>query len=79
MTIYDIAMDLSQINDEMNYTKFIHDKLPRLHDQSIPSSLRYIAFLGQMLYYFKSNWPVDGLERGLELDRKEASIFSHQY
>ena len=24
------------------------------------------------------NWPVDGLEKGLELDSKEASIFFHQ-
>ena len=63
MTIFDIAMDLSHIHNNVDYTRFIHEKLPRLYDQIIPSSLREIAFLGQMLRPFISDWSVDGLER----------------
>ena len=78
MAIFDIAMDLSHINDKTNYTKFIHKKLPQLRDHIIPSSLREIAFLGQMLRPFMLDWPVDSLEIGLELERIEASICYHQ-
>ena len=78
MTIFDIAMDLSHINDKTNYTTLLHEKLPRLHDQIIPSSLREIAFLGQILSPFMSNLSVDSLERGLELERLEASMIFHQ-
>ena len=40
--------------------------------------MREIAFLGQMLRPFMSDWSVDGLERGLELERIEASMFYNQ-
>ena len=74
MTIFDIAMDLSHINDKINYTNFIHQKLPRLHDHIIPSSLREIAVQEQMLRPFMFNWSVAGLERGLELERDRKSV-----
>ena len=32
LSMFDIAMDLSHIQDNHNYTKFIQEKLPRLHD-----------------------------------------------
>ena len=78
MTIFGIAMDLSHINDKTNYSKFIHEKLSRLHDHIIPSSLRDIAFLEQMLHPFMFDWSVDSLKRGLELERIKASMFFHQ-
>ena len=78
MTIFDIAMDLSHIHNNIDHTRFIHEKLPRLHDQIIPSSLREIAFLGQMLRPFLFDWPIDSLERGLEMERIEASMSYHQ-
>ena len=78
LTIIDIAMDLSHIRNNIDYTNFIKNKLPRLHDQIIPSSLREIAFLGQMLRPFMSDWSVDSLERGLELERIEESMFFNQ-
>ena len=66
--MFDIAMDLSHIQDNHNYTKFIQEKLPRLHDQIIPSSLREMAFLEPMLQASKPDWKIDGLERALELE-----------
>ena len=49
LNMFDIAMDISHINDKGDYTKFIQKKLPRLHDQITPSSLRGMAFLEPML------------------------------
>ena len=40
LSMFDIAMDMSYIQDNRDYTKFIQEKLPRLHDQIILSSLR---------------------------------------
>ena len=45
LSIFDLAMDMSHIEDKEDYTKFIQKKLPRLHDQITPSSLREMAFL----------------------------------
>ena len=78
LCVFDIAMDLSHIHDKTDYTDFIQEKLPRLHDQIIPSSLREIAFLEPMLHPSMSDWMTDGLERALELERIEASMFFHQ-
>ncbi len=58
----DVAMDLSHISDKKDYTKIIQEKLPRLHDQIIPSLLREIAFLEPMLQTSISDWLADGLE-----------------
>ena len=74
----EIAMDMSHIKDNTDYTNHIKEKLPRLHDQIIPSSLREIAFLGPMLHTSISDWSVDSLERGVELERIEKSMFFHQ-
>ena len=76
--ILEEAMDISHIKDKQDYTKHINDKLPRLHDQIIPSSLREISFLGPMLETSISDWSVDGVERGVELERIENSMFFHQ-
>ena len=35
----EIAMDMTHIKDKTDYTRHINEKLPRLHDQIIPSSL----------------------------------------
>ena len=40
LSMLDVAMDLSHISDKKDYTNFIQERLPRLHDQIIPSSLR---------------------------------------
>ena len=45
MTIFDIAMDLSHIHNNTDYTRFIYEKLLLLYDQIILNSLREIAFL----------------------------------
>ena len=76
--MFDIAMDLSHIQDNHNYTKFIQEKLPRLHDQIIPSSLREKDFLEPMLQASKPDWKIDGLERALELEQIEESMFYNQ-
>ena len=78
LSMFDVAMDLSHISDKKDYTNFIQEKLPRLHDQITPSSLREIAFLEPMLQTSISDWPADGLERALELERIEGSMFFHQ-
>ena len=74
----EIAMDMSHIKDKTDYTKHIKEKLPRLHDQTLPASLREIAFLGPMLCPSITDWTVDGLERGLELEQIEKSMFFQQ-
>ena len=71
-------MDMNHIKDKTDYTKHIKEKLPRLHDQILPNSLREIAFLGPMLCPSITDWTVDGLERGLELERIEKSMFFQQ-
>ena len=76
--IFEIAMDMSHIKDKEDYSSHINTKLPRLHDQIFPSSLREIAFLGPMLDVSISDWTVDGIERGVELERIENSMFFHQ-
>ena len=68
LSMFDMAMDISHIQDNHNYTKFIQQKLPRLHDQNIPSSLMETAFLEPMLQASKSDWKIDSLERALELE-----------
>ena len=78
LNMFDIAMDMSHIHDKEDYTKIIQKKLPRLHDQITPSSLREMAFLEPMLQASKSDWKIDGLERALELERIEESMFFHQ-
>ena len=40
LSMFDIAMDMSHIQDSNDYTKFIQEKLPQLHDQITSSSLR---------------------------------------
>ena len=78
LNMFDVAMDLSHIQDNHNYTKFIQEKLPRLYDQIIPCSLREMAFLEPMLQASKTDWKIDGLERALELERIEESMFYNQ-
>ena len=78
LSMLDVAMDLSRICDKKDYTKLIPEKLPQLHDQIIPSSFREIAFLEPMLQRSISDWLADGLERALELERIETSMFFHQ-
>ena len=78
LSMFDIAMDLSHIQDNHNYTEFIQEKLPQLHDQIIPSSLREMAFLEPMLQASKPDWKIDGLERALELEQIEESMFYNQ-
>ena len=54
LSMFDIAMDMSHIQDNRDYTKFIQEKLPRLHDQIIPCSLREMAFMEPMLQASKN-------------------------
>ena len=49
LSMFEIAMDMSHIQDKDDYTKYIQKKLPRLHDQIMPSSLREMAFLEPIL------------------------------
>ena len=78
LSMFDKAMDMSHIQDNRDYTKFIQEKLPQIHDQITPSSLREMAFLEPILQASKSDWKVDGLERALELERIEESMFYNQ-
>ena len=79
LSMLDVAMDISHINDTEDYTKLIQEEFPQLHRQIIPSSLREIAYLEPMLQISISDWLADGLERALELERIEASMFFHQF
>ena len=63
------ARDTTYLKDKTDYTSHICDKLPRLHDQAFPSSLREFAFLGSNLRTLIDDWKVDGVERGAELER----------
>ena len=76
--MFDMAMAKSHIQDHNNYTKFIQEKLPRLHDQMTPNSLREMAFLEPMLQAYNLDWKIDGLERALELEQIEESMFYNQ-
>ena len=76
--MFDIAMDMSHIQGNHDHTKFIQEKLPRLHDQIIPYSLREMVFLEPMLQASKSDWKIDDLERALELEQIEESMFFNQ-
>ena len=49
LSIFDMAMDISHIQGEDDYAKFIQKKLPRLYDLITSSSLREIAFPEPML------------------------------
>ena len=48
LSMFDMAMDISYIQDKDYYGKFIQKKLPRLYDQITPSLLREIAFLAHV-------------------------------
>ena len=72
------ARDVTFLKDKTDYTLHIQNKLPRLHDQALPSSLREFAFLGSNLRTFIQDWKVDGIERGAELERIESSLFYNQ-
>ena len=73
--MFDIAMDMPHIQDNHAYTKFIQEKLPQLHGQIIPCSLREMTFLEPMLQVSKWDWKIDGLERAQELEQIEESMF----
>ena len=64
--------------DKTDYTLHIQNKLPRLHDQVLPSSHLEFAFLGSNLRTLIEDWKLDGIERGAELERIESSLFYNQ-
>ena len=70
-SMFDIAMDMSHIQDNNDYTKFIQEKLPRLHDQIIPCSLREMAFLEPMLQASKLDWKTDNGKQILTISKKK--------
>ena len=78
LSMFDIVMDISHIQDKDDYTKFIQKKLPWLHDQTTPSLLGEIAFLEPMMQASKLDQKIDGLERALELEQIEESMFFNQ-
>ena len=72
------AKDTTFLKDKTDYTLHIQNKLRRLHDQVLPSSLQEFAFLGSNLRTFIEDWKVDRVERGTELERIESSLFYNQ-
>ena len=66
------------LKDKTDYLQHIRRCLPILHDEIIPSSLRELAFLGPSMPTFINDWKPDGVERGVELERVEASLFYNQ-
>ena len=68
-----MGKDITFLKDKTDYTLHIQNKLPRLHDQVLPSSLREFAFLGSNLRTFIQDWKVYGIERGAE-----SSLFYNQ-
>ena len=78
--ILNIATDLDHIQDHTNYTDEINKTLPKLFDQFYPPSNREMAFIHQDLLNLKNNedWLPFGLERGLELERIQSTMFYNQ-
>ena len=73
------ATDTSSfLKDGTDYSQHIQRCLPRLHDEIMPLSLRELAFLGPSMQTFINDWNPDGVERGAELERVEASLFCNQ-
>ena len=72
------AKDITFLKDKTDYTLHIQNKLPRLHDQVLPSSLQEFAFLGSNLRTFIDDSKVDGIKRCAELERIESSLFYNQ-
>ena len=73
------ATDTSMfLKDGTDYLQHIRRCLPRLHDEIMPTSLRELAFLGPSMRTFINDWNPDGIERGAELERVEASLFYNQ-
>ena len=73
------ATDTSSFpKDETDYSEHVQRKLPRLYDEVLPSSLRECAFLGPSMQTFTNGWKPDGVARGAELERVEASLFYDQ-
>ena len=71
------ATDTSSFpKDETDYSEHVQRKLPRLYDEVLPSSLRECAFLGPSMQTFTNGWKPDGVARGAELERVEASLYS---
>ena len=68
----------SHMKDNADYKDKIKSDLPRLHDNIFPVSLREMAYMGDVCDSPTTDWEPDGIERGLELERIEASLFYHQ-
>ena len=76
--ILNVAMDMSHMKDNADYKEKIKSDLPRLHDNIFPVSLREMSYMGDVCHSPTTDWEPDGIERGLELERIEASLFYHQ-
>ena len=78
--VREMATNLEHIQGYRDYTDEINRTLPKLHDQFYPPSNKELTFIEEDLVSLKGrvDYSPFGLERGLELERIQSSMFYNQ-